>query len=305
VRPLASCELRGREIDLSAGVCYTAGRLTAYSTAGGIQVFYILSKFLPPFTYPLGLACLLMLVALWLRGRTRWQTLAIVAALASLWLGGNRLVAMSLLRSLEWRHLPGPELRTYSERAEVIVVLGGGTRAMDYPRLSSEVNEAGDRLLYAARLYRRGVAPCILLSGGSARIAGEAGPTDAENMANVLSDIGVPREALVLEATSRNTRENALQAWSILSGQGIERIILVTSASHMPRAESVFHKVGFDVVPAPVDFQVTQLSWAYYTRPNLLIQLYNLIPSASHLEQTTRALKEYVGLVVYGLRGWW
>ena len=273
-------------------------------------MFYLLSKFLPPLVYPLGLACLLIAAALWLRARPRsrvprgLRTAALVVALALLWLGGNRLVAMSLLRSLEWRYLPSPELRAYSERAEVIVVLGGGTRTFEDPRPSSEVNEAGDRLLYAAQLYRRGVAPRIVLSGGSARVTGEPGPTDAQDMANVLVDIGIPREALILEATSRNTRENALQTWSILSGQGIERIVLVTSASHMPRSVRVFRRVGFDVVPAPTDFQVTQNGWAFYTRPNLWVQLYNLIPSAFHLEQTTRALKEYVGWVVYGMRGW-
>jgi uncharacterized SAM-binding protein YcdF (DUF218 family) len=273
-------------------------------------MFYLLSKFLPPLVYPLGLACLLILFSLLLGERARLRiprglrAAALSTALALLWLGGNRLVAMSLLRSLEWRHLPSPALREYSERAEVIVVLGGGTRALDYPRPSSEVNEAGDRLLYAARLYRRGVAPRILLSGGSARVAGEPGPTDAENMANVLADLGVPREALILETNSRNTRENAVETWSILSRQGITRIVLVTSASHMPRAVGVFRTAGFDVVPAPTDFQVTQNGWIYYTGPHALIQVYNLIPSAFHLEQTTRALKEYVGLVVYGLRGW-
>lgn len=281
-------------------------------------MFFLLSKFLPPFIYPLGLACLLLGVALWFCWRIRrlgshsqqipthrrWQTAAIGAALALLWLGGNRLVATSLLRSLEWRHLPSLKLRDYSERADAIVVLGGGARSFDYPRLDSEVNEAGDRMLYAARLYRHGVAPRILLSGGSARLAGGSDSTDAGNMANVLVDIGIPREALVLETTSRNTRENALETWSILSGQEIERIVLVTSASHMPRAESVFRAVGFDVVPAPTDFQVTQQGWAYCTRPHVLVQLHNLIPAAFYLDQTTRALKEYVGLVVYGLRGW-
>jgi uncharacterized SAM-binding protein YcdF (DUF218 family) len=267
-------------------------------------VFYILSKFLPPLVYPLGLACILIAVALWLREHPRWRTAALVTALALLWLGGNRLVAMSLLRSLEWRHLPGPVLRAYDERAEAIVVLGGGTRALAYPRLSSEVNEAGDRLLYAAQLYRRGVAPRILLSGGNARVAGEAGSSDAEEMANVLVDIGIPREALVLEATSRNTRENAVETRRILQERGIDRIVLVTSASHMPRAYSVFQQLGFDVIPAPTDFQVSQPGWVYYTTPNVLIQLYNLLPAASHLELTTRALKEYIGLVVYRLRGW-
>jgi uncharacterized SAM-binding protein YcdF (DUF218 family) len=267
-------------------------------------MFYLLSKFLPPLVYPLGLACLLIAVTLWLRERPRLRTAALVTALALLWLGGNRLVAMSLMRSLEWRYLPGPGLRAYDERAEVIVVLGGGTRAPAYPRLYSEVNEAGDRLLYAARLYRRGVAPLILLSGGNARVAGEPGPTDAESMADVLVDIGIPREALVLEATSRNTRENAVETRRILQDRGIDRIVLVTSASHMPRACSVFQKLGFDVIPAPTDFHVSQQGWAYYTTPNVWIQLYNLLPAASHLEGTTRALKEYIGLAVYGLRGW-
>jgi uncharacterized SAM-binding protein YcdF (DUF218 family) len=273
-------------------------------------VFFILSKFLPPFIYPLGLACLLILSVLvlrekaWPRLSRRLRTVALLTALALLALGGNRLVAMSLLRSLEWRFLPSPALRDYSERADVIVVLGGGTRAFEYPRLSSEVNEAGDRLLYAAKLYRRGVAPRILLSGGSAWVAGGPGPTDAENMANLLRDIGIPREALILEAVSRNTRENAVQTWSILSAQGIERIVLVTSAMHMPRAESVFRRVGFEVVPAPTDFQVTEGGWAYYTRPHVGVQLYNLIPSSFELYRTTYALKEYVGMVVYRLRGW-
>ena len=267
-------------------------------------MFYVLSKFLPPLVYPLGLACLLIAVALWLRQRPRWRAAALATALALLWAGGNRLVAMSLLRSLEWQRLPGPELRAYEERAEVIVVLGGGTRAFDYPRPSSEVNEAGDRLLYAAQLYRRGVAPRILLSGGNARMVGEAGSSDAEEMANVLVEIGVPREALVLEATSRNTRENAVETRRILQGQGIERIVLVTSASHMPRACSVFEKLGFEVIPAPTDFRVSQEEWAYYTRPNVWIQLYNALPAAAHLETTSRALKEYIGLAVYRLRGW-
>jgi uncharacterized SAM-binding protein YcdF (DUF218 family) len=267
-------------------------------------MFYLLSKFLPPFVYPLGLACVLILLALVLRGRDRWRTAVLVTALAVLWLGGNRLVAMSLMRSLEWRHLPSPALREYGERADVIVVLGGGTRAYDYPRLSSEVNEAGDRLLYAAQLYQHGVAPRILLSGGSSRVLGKASSSDAENMARVLTEIGIPVDALISEDVSRNTHENAVETRRILQDQGIDRIVLVTSAVHMPRAESVFRKAGFAVIPAPTDYQITEQDWAYFIRPNLLIQLNNLIPVAHHLELTSRALKEYIGLVVYGIRGW-
>jgi uncharacterized SAM-binding protein YcdF (DUF218 family) len=267
-------------------------------------MFYILSKFLPLLLYPLGLACLLLAAALWLRRRPRWRTALVALALAALWLGGNRLVAMLLVRSLEQQYLPSPGLRAYEVRADAIVVLGGGTRMRAYPRAIAEVNEAGDRLLYAARLYREGVAPYLLLSGGRAAISGTAPVPEAETMAELLVEIGVPREALWLESSSRNTHENAVEALSILKQRGVERIVLVTSASHMPRSMAVFAQTGLEVIPAAADFQAVQEDWAYYTRPSLLIQLGNLLPRASDLERTTRALKEYIGILTYSLQGW-
>jgi uncharacterized SAM-binding protein YcdF (DUF218 family) len=88
-------------------------------------VFHYLSKFLPLFVYPLGLACVLLALALVLRRRRRWQTALVALSLVTLWLGGNRLASMFLVRSLEWQYLPPRE----PPQAEAIVVLGGGTRA--------------------------------------------------------------------------------------------------------------------------------------------------------------------------------
>jgi uncharacterized SAM-binding protein YcdF (DUF218 family) len=267
-------------------------------------MFYFFSKSLPPLIYPLGLACVTLGAALVLRARRRWQSGLVAVALIVLLLGGNRLVATYLTRSLEWQHLPSPELLAFETRADAIVVLGGGTRGPGFPRAGIEVNEAGDRVLYAARLYKRGVAPRILLSGGTAPYVGAATVSDAESMAELLVDIGIPHEALWLEPASRNTRENAVESAAMLDERGIERIVLVTSAAHMPRSYALFAKSGLQVIPAPTDFQVTQRGWAYYTRPNLWIQLYNLLPTATNLVRTTRALKEYLGMAVYGLRGW-
>lgn len=267
-------------------------------------MFFILSKFLPLLIYPLGLACVLLALALWLYRRPRWRTAAVATALALLWLGSNRLVAMLLLRSLERQHLPSAALLNGEVQVDAIVVLGGGTRARAYPRTASEVNEAGDRLLYAARLYRRGVAPYVLLSGGRALIAGSASVAEAETMAEILVDIGVPREALWLEPLSRNTHENAVETLALLREKGVKRIVLVTSALHMPRSVAVFAQTGLEVIPAATDFQVVQEDWDYYTQLNVLIQISNLLPRAEDLERTTRALKEYVGMVMYSLQGW-
>jgi uncharacterized SAM-binding protein YcdF (DUF218 family) len=266
-------------------------------------MFYFLSKFLPLFIYPVGLVCVLLILALWVRRRPRWRTTLIAVALAVLWLGSNRLVAMTLLRSLEWQYLPDPA-SSGAGAAEVIVVLGGGTRPHAYPRPTSEINEGGDRLLYAAQLYRQGAAPRILVSGGNTPIVGPALEPEAESMGNILTAIGVPREALLLESSSANTYGNAVETRAILESQGISRVILITSASHMPRAYAVFAKTGLDVTPAPVDFLITQEDWVYYTQPDVVVQLFNLLPTAENLAGTTRALKEYIGMAMYRLRGW-
>jgi uncharacterized SAM-binding protein YcdF (DUF218 family) len=267
-------------------------------------MFLFLSKFLPPFIYPVGLTCLLLALAVLLGRRPRWQTRLTAAALAVLWLGGNRIVTMALLRSLEWQYTPATIPGTPPPQADVIVVLGGGTRARAFPRTANEINEAGDRLLCAARLYQQGAAPRILLSGGNVPWLGPASTPEAEAMADILVAIGVPRDAIWTEPASRNTHENAVETQAFLESQGIDDVILVTSALHMPRAYGVFAKTDLDVTPVPADYLVTQADWEHHTQPDLVIQLINLLPRAENLHWTTSALKEYVGIWIYGLRGW-
>ncbi|MBK8050985.1 MAG: YdcF family protein [Anaerolineales bacterium] len=263
-------------------------------------MFLYLSKLLPLFFYPLGFACLLLVALLLLRRHTRWVVALALAALLVLWLGGNRLVSIALLRSLEWQYLPPDPLPP----ADAIVVLGGGARPATWPRTTAEVNEAGDRLIYAAKLYQDGVAPKLLLSGGAPVADAPNVQTEAESMASLLEIMGVPRTALLQDPSSRNTYENAIETRSQLEEQGIDRIVLVTSASHMPRSVAIYEKQGFDVIPAPTDFLVTQADWDYYFSPDPSIQLFNLFPTAENLERTGKALKEWVGLAVYRLRGW-
>jgi len=263
-------------------------------------MFFFLSKFLPLFAYPLGLACVLLIAALAVRRRPRWQTTLVALTLVVLWLSGTRPLAATLVRSLERQHLPPATV----PRAEVIVVLGGGSRTADFPRSTPELNEAGDRLLHAAWLYRQQAAPRILLSGGRIPLLGAATVPEAETMAEFMTMMGVPREALVLEKTSRNTYENAVEIKKILDREGLSRIILVTSATHMPRAYRIFTKMGLTVTPAPTDFLVTDKDWVHLTRPEIDVQLINLLPTAGNLEDLSTALKEYIGLAIYWWRGW-
>lgn len=263
-------------------------------------MFIFLSKFLPNFAYPLGLIFLLVLFALFARHRRRLQTASLFLILVILIIGGNRWVAYSLARSLEWRYLPLDPVPT----ADVIVVLGGGTESGQYPRPAVEVNSAGDRVLYAARLYKEGKAPRLLLSGGNIDWLSGRTMTPAEEMASILELTGVPRSAMLLQPRSLNTYEDALYSSEILNGMGVQRVLLVTSAQHMPRSVALFKHQGIEVIPAPTDYTVTQSNWDNLFSLDWQTTLVNLVPNVSSISLITSVLKEYIGMWVYHMRGW-
>lgn len=263
-------------------------------------MFLFLSKLLPLFVYPVGLASLLLIASLALYKHRRVQTACIGLALALLLFFGNEWVSFSLVSSLEWQYLPKEEL----PQASAIVLLGGGTRPQLPPRPMSEMNEAGDRITYAAKLYKEGKAPFIVVSGGFIDFFGSTVP-ESEAMKELLMANGVPADAIVLESKSRNTYENGLYVREIADAEGFNEILLVTSGLHMPRSVAIFKHQGFDVIPAPADFLATWAEEGRSTRDvgieGLLLQA---IPNSERLDFSSRALREYLGMIIYRLRGW-
>lgn len=274
-----------------------------------------LSKLLPIFCYPLGLSSLLIAIALvnllWksrlsrnassakisftLFKKNRVSSILLAIALVILLLSSNEIFSKALVRSLEWRYLPNGDL----PQAEAIVVLGGGTRPRISPRPWYEVSEAGDRILYGSWLYKRGKAPLLVVTGGRAEWYGEGGNPESEDMAAIAEVMGVPSSAIVQESQSFNTRDNAVNTKQILDKKGVNKILLVTSALHMPRSIEIFRKVGLEIIPAPTDF----LSVKNDNSKGFALIL-DLLPSAEALKNTTNAIKEYIGLFIYQLAGW-
>jgi uncharacterized SAM-binding protein YcdF (DUF218 family) len=263
-------------------------------------MFVFLSKLLPLLVYPLGLACILLIIGLAFKYRHGLQRGLMIFVVILLWLSSNRWVSYALARTLEWKHLPPQG----TPQAEVMVVLGGGTESDAAPRQMTEVNSAGDRVLYAAKLYKDGAAPSIILSGGNLGFSKNLAATPAQEMQDLLELTGVPEEAVWLQTESQNTYEDALYSSRILRENGFEEIILVTSAMHMPRAKALFEEQGISVIPAPVDFTVTEQGWENIFKPTWQEALIYLLPNESALGLTTNAIKEYLGMFIYGLRDW-
>ena len=266
--------------------------------------FLFVSKLLPLFVYPVGLACLLLLLALWFCfKRSVWTFVPVLLALVVLVIAGNDRVSNQLITSLEYQYLPP----TNPPQAEAIVILGGATRNNEPPRIMPDMNESGDRLLYGVKLYKAGLAPKIILTGGrikwdsSEAFEGEA--SEAESMAILMELMGIPRSAMVLESKALNTYENAVYVKEILERKNIKQILLVTSAAHMPRSLAIFRHQGIDAIPAPTDFTVSDRN-LIENQLSTQSRILGLIPAADNLSNTTQAIREYIGIFVYRLKGW-
>lgn len=262
-------------------------------------MFIFLSKILPLFVYPLGLACGLLFLSLLVSYNRKLSSILVISSLVILWLCSTTGFSNLLARSLELKHLPPNEIPI----TKVMVVLGGGTEPAVFPRTTVEINSAGDRIIYAAEVYREGKAEQILLSGGDIEWLDDGNTTPADDMASLLVDMGIPQEALIIENTSRNTYENALYAKELLEAEGVEQVLLVTSAMHMPRAVALFEKQGFEVIPLPTDFSVTE-KISSDKNFGFAGKFIDILPNASNLSLTTNAIKEYLGFAIYKIQGW-
>jgi uncharacterized SAM-binding protein YcdF (DUF218 family) len=210
---------------------------------------------------------------------------------------GNRAVSHLLVRPLETLHVPSGAL----PQADAIVVLGGVTWPAMSPQPTTHLNAGADRLTYSAELYQAHKAPLVVLSGGVMPWNKGLAPESAQ-MCEVMQMLGVPRKAILQESTSRNTHENAAYTSRLLLAHHLHKALLVTSAMAMPRALDAFRHEGVDAIPAPTDFRAAQNSRSRLSR--MEVDALNLVPDPRTLEESTAAIHEYVGLVLYRVAGW-
>ena len=252
-----------------------------------------LSKLIPLFFYPLGFALVLSILATGILGISAGLArFFLFVAVIVLWGASTPIFSDYLGLTLEGRYPPVAVDETPT--ADAIVILGGAVGGPEPPRITLDLSDAADRVLHAARLYRAGKAPVILLSGGAIPWLGSDIP-EADSMQTLLVEWGVPDASINSEAASRNTYENVVLCKQVLAERGLQRILLVTSALHMPRALATFTSAGIDAVPATTDFTVT------YKNQRTVI---DFLPDAEALSRTTYAIKEYVGYAYYWWKGW-
>ena len=262
---------------------------------------FFLSKFLPQLAYPLSLALGLQLVALLGRKR-RWAPGVSLAGVGLLWLASMPWLSRQLLWGLEQRAVRLTP--AVLPRADAVLVLGGGLLPPLPPRRGVEVSGAGDRLLTGVDLIKEGKAPFLVVSGGKVTFnANDPTPPEARYAAALAEKLGVAADRILRSEGPRNTAEEARAVGQLARERGWRSLLLVTSATHLPRATATFRQLsGVTIVPVACDFQIVgpdQRGQA--TAESVLLEL---LPDAGALNSTTQSLKEWLGLLAYRLRGW-
>lgn len=262
------------------------------SNALTCHTMFIAAKLLSFATQPLAWVALLWLGALLcLRARPQWGKRLGWTALAILLLQGWEPLPDALLRRLESQHAPLPP-GTDLQRYVGVVVLGGALE----PAYVSEgnhqaaLNDAAERMTAPLTLLRQHPQLRILFTGGEGELFANS-LTEADRARMFFENMGLAPRQVIYESASRTTYENAVLSARLPGVNPAQPWLLLTSASHMPRAMATFRKAGWNVTAYPVDFQTgLKTPWTQYSL-------------AASARKWHSAWHELAGLLAYRLAG--
>lgn len=181
---------------------------------------------------------------------------------------------------------------TLPQQVDGIITLGGG----EYPFLSRqwqqvELGEAVERYTAFMQLIKRYPSARAVVSSGSGSLTDQSAK-GADVIKLFLQQQGVNTEGIIFERQSRNTYENLFFSREKVQPKANENWLIITSAYHMPRVIGVAQKLGWKLIPYPVDH--------YSAKQNLLRTNFNF---SANLSLLNAALHEYLGLLGYAVFG--
>ena len=176
------------------------------------------------------------------------------------------------------------------EPADSIVVLSGMIRTINSKDgLYYEFGEASDRIFAGINLFKEKKAPKLILTRG--KLPWSVGIPEGEYLKEIAITNGISKNNILLTENVENTDQEAKAIKKLLSDNK-SKVLLVTSAFHMPRAQKVFEAAGINVVPFPVDFQ----------KGLSKITFMSFMPSANALSGTSFFAREMMGRIYYNLK---
>jgi uncharacterized SAM-binding protein YcdF (DUF218 family) len=234
-------------------------RIWAWVAVGALLVLatlvspgkFELRKFVGGCLMPAGLAWLGLLAFTCLLARRAGRPFA--GAALALWLlytlAGNAWLGSFALKRLGRQYATVDPLG--QGRFDAVLVLGGGVEVGDDG--SPTLTAAGDRVVLAVRLFRAGRTPLLITTGPNLVLPGGAATSSAAATAAIWKQLGVPDESIVLLEGPRTTTDEVLALKAAVAERGWQRVGVLTSAWHLPRAMRLCRRYGVEAVPLPAD----------------------------------------------------
>ena len=176
------------------------------------------------------------------------------------------------------------------ESADAIVVLSGmDSTIKTKDGLEYEWGSGIDRFFTGIDLFNLNKAPTLIFTGG--KLPWSIGVPEGEFLKKEAIKLGVPKKNILITENVENTDQEAKAIKKLLLLDN-PKIILVTSAFHMPRAQLVFEAAEINVIPFPVDFRIVAQK----------ITFMSFIPSADSFKATSFFVREMIGRAYYNLK---
>ncbi len=254
-------------------------------------MFFFLSKILAVFFKPLTWVIILLLLSFIIK-RPKLQKRLRISSLVLLLFFSNLFIVHEFMRAWEMDAVKSSELE---ENYDVAIVLGGGMAVYDFENERPIFRGNTDRILQAIHLYNEKRVDYILISGGPGLLV-QREIIEAKILYNYLHhSLGIPDTALLIDSISDNTYENAVYSKELLENIEGDNYLLISSASHIRRANACFEKQGISAKLFPVDHNSGPRRWDVFML---------LFPSYEAFKLWDELFHEWFGLLVYKIKGY-
>jgi len=173
--------------------------------------------------------------------------------------------------------------------ADVVTVLSGGilrgpTAELD---LLSESTQA--RVMRGTRFFKNNDIDKLVMQG---RLSGPQPERMTDLMKELATEMGVLQDNIITEANSSNTFQHPSELLKLEEISHTDKIVIVTSAWHLKRAEREFEKHFEEIIPVPAEF------YSHRRKSNFQ----EWLPQVSGLEISTKVIHEKIGMIYYNMK---
>jgi len=252
-------------------------------------MFYILSKTLGLIADPFIWIFSLTITGLFIKNHKTQKRIYLIVVIL-FFVFGNRIIQNVVFKTWEANPVKAENITGIYDYG---IVLSGISW---YDSKAGQINfiQSSDRIFQAVKLYKKGKIKKILITGGAAEFL-RKDTVESVMIKNYLTSIGIPAKDIITEKISRNTHENAYYTAKLLQNYKYDKLLLITSAMHIKRANACFKKVGLNCDVFPVDYHSGDMQYNLFDF---------FIPSVQVLFYWNLYIHEILGLISYKISGY-